>query len=147
MNRTQFEELVTRTEAANKAERLVKGNDYAKPDEDILSNFKELADRLAGAPMDAITVWAVYLEKHIFAIERFVRDRQLSSETIESRFTDASNYLHLGRALLQEARQEETINETAPAQVDPEPVQEDIRKHYNSGARSNLVDILFGRNK
>ena len=45
----------------------------------------------------------MYLEKHIFAIERAVKDRALSSESLLSRFADARNYLDLLLACFSES--------------------------------------------
>jgi hypothetical protein len=75
-----------------------KGNDYTDKT-DRLSNFNNLADRIGVHPL---LVWYVYFAKHIVAIETFVKDQHLTSEPIEARFTDAINYLLLGRALIED---------------------------------------------
>lgn len=100
MNRTELEGFCAETLAADEAERMVKGDDYSRPDVDALSNFKESAHRLGTTP---IKEWATHYTKHTMAIERFVRDGCVSSEAIRGRFRDARNYLLLGEALLAEA--------------------------------------------
>lgn len=124
MTRTEFEQLATELETIYREERRVKGNDYAKPDEDVLSNFKEVAFRLNGAPLDALTVWAVYFEKQVTAIERYIRDRSLSSESIQSRFQDVHNYGMLGMGLIRETAQAPDGKiDYAVREEEPEPTQ------------------------
>ena len=100
MNQLEFD--LVRSILAKEAdgELVTKGPDYAHHDTgtgelDRLANFKEVAHRLEGAPMDLTTVCAVYFEKHVVAIERAVKDRKLSSEALIGRFADARNYLDL----------------------------------------------------
>jgi len=76
-----------------------KGNDYtqgaastAGDDHGRLKNFYRNAEKL-GVP--ARTVLAVYLAKHLDAIETFLRRGQVESEPIEGRICDAINYLLL----------------------------------------------------
>lgn len=94
-------ELVRSILATNAEKELTtKGPDYAHHDTgtgemDRLANFKEVAHRLEGAPLDQTTVCMVYLEKHALAIERAVKERKLSSENLLGRFADLRNYLDL----------------------------------------------------
>lgn len=76
-----------------------KGRDYTQgasdnADYDIgrLKNFYRNAERLGLRPMQVL---AVYLNKHLDAIETFFKSGQLESEPIEGRIQDAINYLLL----------------------------------------------------
>lgn len=77
---------------------VAKGPDYCRT-ADRLENFKAVAEVLG---VDPVKVWAVYFMKHVAAIGKYVRDGKTASETIQSRFLDARNYLDLGLALIQE---------------------------------------------
>lgn len=74
----------------------VKGHDYTQGDlkraHGRLKNFYRSAEKL-GVP--ARTVLAVYLAKHMDAIETFLKLGQVESEPIEGRICDAINYLLL----------------------------------------------------
>jgi hypothetical protein len=71
-----------------------KGNDYAG-DNDVNSNFRIVAERLKRKKrnIDKYDVWAVLFEKHLMAIETWLRDREVKSEPIHMRIVDAINYL------------------------------------------------------
>lgn len=75
-----------------------KGKDYSG-DEDALSNFKVLAQRLGMTPLQ---VWGVYALKHIAAIESYIKNGSVESEPIEGRIDDAILYLFLLRGLIEE---------------------------------------------
>lgn len=105
----EFIEFQKRTTAERMDIMVNKGREYTKGDTDKLANFKEVAAQLK---QDPLTVWAVYFAKHIASIMSYVQNRQVYSESIESRFFDALNYLDLGLALISEARgQNEAIKE------------------------------------
>jgi len=71
----------------------VKGPDYAGHGEDNrLANFETVAGLLKGAPIDAMTIAAVYWLKHVFAICTFVRTRKEGSEPMMGRWADERNY-------------------------------------------------------
>lgn len=84
----------------------VKGGDYSN-EVDRLSNFKEQA-KLLGVP--ARVIWAVYCHKHIDAVDRWVREGKLTSETIRSRFLDLANYALLGAALAEDLKDEGSVS-------------------------------------
>lgn len=107
MTRTDFENFCAAALAADEAERIVKGDDYGRPDEDALSNFKESAAAWGVTPLQA---WGIHFDKHIIAIKRFGRDGKVSSEAIRGRFRDARNYLLLGEALLSEVLSDDGKN-------------------------------------
>ena len=70
-----------------------KGPEYAGHGEDNrLANFETIAELLRGAPIDALTVAAVYWLKHVFAICTYVRTRQEGSEPMFGRWADERNY-------------------------------------------------------
>lgn len=71
----------------------VKGPDYAGHGEDNrLANFETIAELLKGAPIDALTIAAVYWLKHVFAICTYVRTRREGSEPMPGRWADERNY-------------------------------------------------------
>ncbi len=122
---TEFDLVRSILATAAEGELKTKGPDYAhhKTDGSVdrLANFKGVASRLEGAPTDLTTVCAVYLEKHIFAIERAVKDRKLSSESLLGRFADARNYLDLLLACFTESNPEmvpEIASVTRPTMTD-----------------------------
>ena len=84
---------------------VAKGHDYTDG-KDRLSNFKIVAKQCGITP---IQVWYVFLTKHLLAIETFVREGEVYSESMEGRFTDAINYLLLGEALMQDLADEDSI--------------------------------------
>lgn len=68
-----------------------KGNDYSS-DIDTNSNFPTVANRMREG-IDKYDVWQVYFEKHMMAIETWMKDREVKSEPIHMRIVDAINYL------------------------------------------------------
>jgi hypothetical protein len=76
---------------------------YTIASDDILANFKRVADRTG---LTAEQAWAVYFLKHIDAITSIMTKPDAAvSEAPIGRFADAINYLLLGWALLQERDQ------------------------------------------
>lgn len=69
-----------------------KGKDYA-PGSDILENFYRVADVTGVSPL---TVWGVYVTKHVEAVRAFVMTGKLESEPIDSRIVDIVVYAALG---------------------------------------------------
>jgi hypothetical protein len=133
---TEFDLVRSILAAVAEGELATKGPDYAhhlnQGEIDRLANFKGVAARLEGAPTDLTTVCAVYFEKHIFAIERAVKDRQLSSEGLLGRFADARNYLDLLLACFAESNPElvpGVAGELATESVEgPEPMPFVVRR-------------------
>ena len=71
---------------------------YTRGEADVLTNFKDVAQRVGVTPMQA---WAVYFLKHVDAITSVAKNPDIpQAEAIEGRFADAVNYLKLGWALL-----------------------------------------------
>ena len=72
--------------------------EYTNGDDDILYNFKQIADVMK---VPAEQVWATYFFKHVQAIMSHASQPDLvPAEPLQSRFADAINYLFLGYALL-----------------------------------------------
>ena len=70
-----------------------KGPEYAGHGGDNrLANFETIEVLLRGAPVDALTVAAVYWLKHVLAICTYIRTRKEGVESLESRFADERNY-------------------------------------------------------
>ena len=106
MTNADFKELIQNRRLDEDLLLSIKGQDYARADKDNrLRNFELIADLLAGAPMDAVTVCAIYWLKHVLAICTYVATRKLESEDLDSRFTDNQNYGYLLEACV--ASQEE----------------------------------------
>lgn len=70
-----------------------KGHDYSG-DEDVNSNFQKTADRLRDG-IDKYDILMVYLDKHLLAINTWIKDREVKSEPITGRIVDAINYLYI----------------------------------------------------
>lgn len=101
------EQLAKLEQAINESEHALlfnKNADYASK-EDALSNFKQLAKLLGTSPEQILIV---YLMKHISSILRYVRDKKLSSEPIESRIHDVRVYMLLLAALIEDGAQKPT---------------------------------------
>jgi len=109
MNNQEFTKLTNDLFASCVDMMNRKGPDYAsgpsasEEERDRLWNFKEVARRSGSDPFK---VWAVYFIKHIVSLEKWVRERELQSESLEGRIIDAINYLVLFKALLKEGEGE-----------------------------------------
>lgn len=105
-----FDESVKREEDL----LLTKGKEYRCGDEDVLANFKRLAQKM-DIPIEK--VWAIYFTKHIDSIINFVKSgKTFSDEGIQGRIDDARNYLMLGRAIFEEKYQ---LSDPQPTRKNP----------------------------
>lgn len=86
-----------------------KGADYAV-DDDALRSFRVAAKK---AGISTIQVALVHMSKQMDAIETYVRDGQLTTDSILSRLTDVANYAALMWCLL-----DETVPMEAPSSDD-----------------------------
>lgn len=68
--------------------RKTKGREYAT-DEDTLADFKEVAEE---AGINPLQCWATYVKKHERAIDTFVREGAVKSESIQGRILDVIVY-------------------------------------------------------
>jgi hypothetical protein len=92
MDREEFNRLCDEILAKAKEVRSSKGRDYQRANQDILSHFRE------GAERNGITKYqtlGVLLGKQMSAIEAFIKTGKLESEPIEMRIIDAINFLLL----------------------------------------------------
>lgn len=99
----EFDQLCNKRLAAVLQMRDTKGKEYAgNTGADRLANFKKSAERAGLAPMQS---WLVLADKHMLAIENFVKSggKTYSTETIQSRITDAILYLLLLEGLIAES--------------------------------------------
>ena len=82
-----------------------KGKDYTGGQASIdgCHNFKEIAKRFDGAPLDALTVIAIEFMKHVMALETYVKTRHVESEGMSNRFNDIANYSNMMRFIFEES--------------------------------------------
>ena len=100
MNQKKFQESKKSLDAYAKAIMDAKQPEYTNKSIDVLHNFKSTAESIGITPME---VWAVFFNKHIQAILSHAGDPHMhQAEPIDSRYSDALNYLFLGFALLVE---------------------------------------------
>jgi len=102
MNYKQRKRIIEEANKRRQALMLNKGKEYSGGNKNINYNFEEVArrlgKRLAGTPE---YVCLVYFEKHLLSIEKWARDKKLSSgETIFSRLDDARNYLDILESII-----------------------------------------------
>ena len=100
MTQKEFKLLSKALDLIAKDTMKSKGPEYTQENRDILTNFKNTADRLNTVPLK---VWGAYFDKQISSIYAHLNNANLKkAETIESRFADIINYCHLGLALFKE---------------------------------------------
>ena len=100
MTQKEFKLLSKALDLIAKDTMKSKGPEYTQENRDILTNFKNTADRLNTVPLK---VWGAYFDKQISSIYEHLNNANLKkAETIESRFADIINYCHLGLALFKE---------------------------------------------
>jgi len=102
MIRSDYEKA--KAELLNKAEEIenAKRPAYTCGNEDVLHNFKTVAERLGTTTFQT---WGTYFLKHIDAITALAKSPEIpQAEEISGRFADAINYLKLGWAIHQEGK-------------------------------------------
>ncbi len=85
--------------------RESKGREYAQ-DEDTLADFKEVA---AESGVTWFQCWNVYVKKHVRAVDTFIREGAVKSESIEGRIRDVIVYHLLLLGLIEDAKALERI--------------------------------------
>ena len=85
----------------------VKNLDYSAGKDEAMESFYSIANRSGITPIQA---WFVLVQKHVQAIERFVKTGKLTSEPIHSRFIDLANYAMLGSALVEDLEKKSKLN-------------------------------------
>lgn len=103
MSPADFDKLVDATIADIKKLIQVKGGEYAE-DAERFENFIRNGKRLG---LNRMTIWAVYFNKHVDAINSYIGGLEKgkireSSEPIQGRFKDAIVYLLLGLGMVEE---------------------------------------------
>ena len=97
MNKKEFQQIKKSLDAYSKAIMEAKQPEYTNNDDDVLRNFKNVAENLG---LESQEVWAVYFYKHIQAILSHAHNPEMiEAEPIQSRYADAINYLYLGYGL------------------------------------------------
>jgi len=76
---------------------LSKGKDYAT--DDVLSNFKNTAVKYGVTPKQALMI---LMDKHLIAIQKWVRGGTLKGEPVEDKILDTINYLGMLLCLIKE---------------------------------------------
>jgi len=97
MTRSEFDSTITRLQEVAEAIKKAKRPAYTFGKDDVLTNFKVVAERLGLSPLQ---VWAVYFLKHVDSLTTYAKDVRIpQAENVQGRFADAYNYLELGYAL------------------------------------------------
>lgn len=86
--------------------RETKGKEYATV-EDTLADFKEVAAEVGISPLQ---VWSTYVKKHLRAIDTFVREGSVKSESINDRILDVIVYHILLLGLLEDLHSDRPPN-------------------------------------
>ena len=102
MTHEQYEAVAGELMALARDIELAKRPGYTNGADDVLVNFKRVAERTGLTPGQVL---AVYLLKHVDAITALMTRPDLPvAEAAQGRFSDAINYLRLGYALWHEAQ-------------------------------------------
>lgn len=96
MNKSEFDRVTDMFLERASNIRSSKGKDYQRGMEDVLSNFKITSEKFG---ISELKVYAVYLDKHLAAIEYFLRTGRMESEPLQSRILDIVNYMLLLNAM------------------------------------------------
>jgi hypothetical protein len=77
-----------------------KGNDYTKGNEDVLIHFKESGASFGLTKYQSL---GIFMKKHMDAIYNYIKtEGQAESEPIETRITDAINFLTFLHSMIEE---------------------------------------------
>lgn len=132
MHRDEFRQYLEGQFEALRTLNRTKGNDYTA-EADALANLRDM-------PRAGITgrqkLW-VYLDKHMRAIETYVREGQVESEPVETRIQDAVLYLLLFGALVHEEKTAYGIGAPSPAEQPIMPTLDEVRS-----ARTPIGDAV-----
>lgn len=100
MEQPDFDKYLTELRQHIDGLRNTKGKEYIQGNNDVLANFKQIAQELG---VDPLIIWYVYFRKHSISISSYIKlGPKVSTEPIEGRFHDAIAYLELGLALIKE---------------------------------------------
>lgn len=107
---------------------------YTAGSEDVLSNFKRVAER---AGISTEQAWAVYFLKHVDAVLSILTRPDLPvSEAAPGRFADGVNYLRLGFAIWRERLAAGSSSCASPAPTCDRLRQATTLEPFSWGARS-----------
>lgn len=135
MRLNQWPEFVDAFTAKMREITVAKNQDYSTKEDDVTSNFKEIAELLGIEPR---IVWGVLFLKHITAIMRYIRDGRLESESIDSRFFDVANYCVLGSALVKEPT-DIPVMQISGKEITPERIRKFINEEMGEVFKANQV--------
>jgi hypothetical protein len=109
---------------------------YTIGSEDVLANFKRVAERVGVTTEQA---WAIYFLKHIDAICSVMTAPNLPvSEAPPGRFADAVNYLRLGYAIWRERSDAAALSLPSPPPTSDRLLPDGTREPSWSELRSRL---------
>jgi len=93
MDINRYTELIEAFTEKRKGISRAKREDYTKGSDDVLANFKNVAE---SSGLSVEQVWSVYAHKHWDSIMNYVKSGgQSESEPIEDRLGDLVNYLEI----------------------------------------------------
>lgn len=104
MDHREMENIIDDVFAQVKHLRETKGKEYAT-EKDTLADFKEVAAETGITPLQC---WATYVKKHQRAIDTFIREGNVKSESIESRIVDVIVYHLILIGLIRDTWTQET---------------------------------------
>lgn len=115
MDRDEQFEVYLEADLRRRQITVEKSAEYTNESEDVLRNFKAIAERLGVHPL---LVLAVYMNKHLDSVNTFIKrvhaspsaefpDLVQAGEGIISRLDDARNYLDLAECLVIESMWQE----------------------------------------
>lgn len=125
-----------------RAVRETKGREYAG-EEDTLADFKEVA---AEAGITPLQCWLTYVKKHQRAIDTFIREGSVKSESIESRIMDVVVYHLLLLGLIEdmvdlETQAEMEIADRCPSTYKDRSEEPEVRCFRPAGHPGNHNDV------
>lgn len=104
MRNEQFCKIIQEEVEICKNLLVAKNHDYAaNPDIDAFGNFRDQARRVG---LSKEQVWLVHFDKHVIALENWVRKGELRAEAVDVRLRDIINYCLIQLAMLKEGNEE-----------------------------------------
>ena len=95
MNNKRYAHLTETLLSSTKKVADSKRHSYTGGSDDVLANFKRIAERLN---VDPFVILGVYLNKQVDAVNTYIKDGTLS-EPFEGRIVDCLNYIFLAHAM------------------------------------------------
>lgn len=108
MNLNRYTELIEAFTEKRKGISRAKREDYTKGSDDVLANFKNVAE---SSGLSVEQVWSVYAHKHWDSIMNYVKSGgQSESEPIEDRLGDLVNYLEIFWGIINDKPEEVQVS-------------------------------------